>query len=348
MKICHIIYSLTKGGAELMLKDIINEQSTKEKVHLVVINDRVDKNVITDISSKVKIHLINRNPGSRNPLPIINLNFELMKINPDIIHCHNPSAIKLVAIRFYTKTILTVHSIKKSVKDLHKYNKIIAISESVKEIMESRSKVKLKTIYNGIKFDRVKTKQNLLNYGNTLRMIQISRLVHKIKGQHVLIQAAERLKDELGFSNFSIDFIGKGSSEQYLKDLVKQLNLKRHISFLGEKKRSFIYNHLCEYDLLVHPAIYEGFGLTVIEAMAAKVPVLVSNIHGPMEIIKKGKYGNYFKNKDPDDCAQTILEIFNNLGKVQKVQKEVYNYAKNNYSIKIVANKYINLYKDVL
>ena len=55
--------------------------------------------------------------------------------------------------------------------------------------------------------------------------------------------------------------------------LVQEYNLNSYISFLGSKDTHYIEQHLKDYDLLVQPSRIEGFGLTVAEAMAAKVPV---------------------------------------------------------------------------
>lgn len=55
-----------------------------------------------------------------------------------------------------------------------------------------------------------------------------------------------------------------------------------------KKNQEWIYHNLCNFDLFIQPSRFEGFGLTVAEAIAAKVTVLVSNIQGPMEIIDDG------------------------------------------------------------
>ena len=67
--------------------------------------------------------------------------------------------------------------------------------------------------------------------------------------------------------------------------------------------------HLTDYDLFVQPSRWEGFGLTVAEAMAAGVPVLVSEGQGPAEVTQGSRYGWLFANGDADDLQRQIVFI---------------------------------------
>ncbi|MDA8155868.1 MAG: glycosyltransferase [Actinomycetota bacterium] len=58
--------------------------------------------------------------------------------------------------------------------------------------------------------------------------------------------------------------------------LAARLDAEEFRSFLGPMNRARIYENLCNYDLLVHPSRYEGFGLTVLEGIAAGLPALAS------------------------------------------------------------------------
>lgn len=113
---------------------------------------------------------------------------------------------------------------------------------------------------------------------------------------------------------------------------------------MGAKDQSFIFEHLCDYDLYVQPSIYEGFGLTVAESMAAKVPVLVSENQGPLEIIDNGKYGYYFKNQDVEDCASKI-EMFLKHKNDPSMISSAYQRVASLYNVKNTARKYLELYE---
>ena len=96
---------------------------------------------------------------------------------------------------------------------------------------------------------------------------------------------------------------------------------------------------------MVQPSLYEGFGLTVVEAMAAKIPVLVSNIEGPMEIVKKGKFGYFFENGNVIDCANGIDKILDLSNAINdKMLDSAYLHAKHNFDIKTTAKIYLKKY----
>lgn len=140
-----------------------------------------------------------------------------------------------------------------------------------------------------------------------------------------------------------MDIIGVGVSESFLKGLVDELELNKYVHFLGLKDRDYIYHNLINYDLLIQPSRYEGFGLTVIEAMASKIRVLVSDIEGPMEIINNGEFGYFFSNNSIDDLVFKLEFIINASIDVKEIENS-FEYAFENFSVKNTCNQYINLY----
>jgi glycosyltransferase involved in cell wall biosynthesis len=106
-----------------------------------------------------------------------------------------------------------------------------------------------------------------------------------------------------------VDFIGCGDSLEYLKHLSVECRVEGQCRFLGAVTRRTIYETLCHYDLLVQPSRYEGFGLTILEGMAAGLPVLVSNIEGPKEIIAEGKFGWSFRSEDIRDLTENLVDL---------------------------------------
>ena len=128
--------------------------------------------------------------------------------------------------------------------------------------------------------------------------------------------------------------------------MIKDLQLENEVKLLGAKPQQYIFEHLCEYDLFAQPSIYEGFGLTVAEAMAAKIPVLVSENQGPLEIIDNGKYGFSFKNGDAEDCAAKIIDIIES-GVDNELIEAAYKRVEDCFTVQQTANNYLKGYKTI-
>lgn len=346
MKILHVIFSLNTGGTETMLVDIINEQSKTKDVHLLIVNNVFSEILIKSISDKVNIHILNRKAGSKNPLLVLLFNYKIYKINPTIIHFHNHNGILLLKFKSKAIACLTIHDVMIPEINFLKYKRVFSISNAVQKDVLERSGIQTIKVYNGIRFEDVKSKKDFTKT-EKFKIIQVSRLEHEKKGQDVLLKAISFLVNETKLKNIELNLIGEGNSLGYLKNLAEKLNIENHVNFLGVKKREFIYKELMNYQLLVQPSLYEGFGLTVVEGMAAKIPILVSDIDGPMEIIDNGHYGHYFRSGDVKDCSEKIVEIINSVHNEVITEKieEAYIYARASFNIKKTAENYMNNYE---
>lgn len=343
MNILHVIFSMNTGGSETMLVDILNEQVTfpESKIGLLIINNKFDSSVTDKIDDRVKIIFNNRIEGSKNPWSIIRMNMRIIKFKADFIHIHDQNAINLI-FQPKRKKILTVHDVGLFDKSWFNCGNLCAISKAVKDDIYSSCGITSNLVYNGVNFSRITPKSSFLKK-DKFRLLQISRLDHCKKGQDVLINALSLLKKEHPTLDLYLDFIGEGTSMEFLKDMVKELSLENNIRFLGLKDRNYIYAHLSGYDLLVQPSNYEGFGLTVVEGMASKIPVLVSDIDGPMEIIQNGKYGFYFEKGNVQDCANSIYKIINT-DNLDDYVNDAYIYANDNFNIRNTSENYWKLY----
>lgn len=348
MKITHITWGLKLGGLETMLVNIVNEQCVQHQVSLIIVNNLYDEELVKKISPRVRIYKLYRKARSRDIRPIIKLNYLLIKTNPTIIHSHAPQIGEILLPIFKNKLVYTIHDVGIPSKYFSYYKHFCAISKCVQDDVKKRTKITSTLVYNGIKVSDFKQKQ----YSNTKRaqnqtfkIVQISRLLHKKKGQDILIKAVSKLIYDKGL-NIEIDLIGEGESKDYLLNLINQLNLNKQVHLLGAKPYSYIKNHLYNYDLLVQPSIFEGFGLTVAEGIAAKIPVLVSENEGPLEIIGNGRYGFYFKKGNVDDCADKIEEIMHT--DIDELIETAYKHIQNNFNIEKTASNYIKVYKNII
>jgi glycosyltransferase involved in cell wall biosynthesis len=220
----------------------------------------------------------------------------------------------------------------------------------VQKDLDTRQGIPSELVYNGIDVDSIRQKKFLPKEERFFRILQISRLVHEKKGQDLLLMAFIRFKQENPEVRVSLDFIGSGPSRGYLQRLCveHELELGKEVCFLGEKDRACIYNSIADYDLLVQPSRYEGFGLTVLEGLAAKVPVLSSDNDGPEEILQAGKHGFLFENGNIDDCFRQLKAIYSRYNSLEPALEDNYEYVKKNFDINRTVRMYLSVYKKVL
>ena len=345
MKICHLIFSFNTGGAETMLIDIVNEQVKTEQVYLGIINDSVEQRILSQIDSRVHIYRLNRTPGSRNPIPLIKLNLWLLSKRFDVIHTHNLGILPLLFPRASRVRFSTVHALHVPLEHARRADCLFAISEAVKtDVLDRIPSANVKVIMNGIKVETIQQRQ-VHNYtsDSLFRIIQVARLDADKKGQDILIKAIAILKRE-GINNIQVDFVGEGDSRTELETLAVENSVVENVRFLGLRDRAYIYSHLKDYDLMCHPARYEGFGLVIAEAMAARVPVLVSDEGGPYELIQQGKYGFSFRMESAEDCAEKIKTIMQDYSSAIAKVEPAYQFTAQNFSINHMVKELLESY----
>lgn len=329
--------------------DIVNEQSVNNNVYLIIVNDQYNQELINRISRRVKIIYINRPQGNKwNVWYPFKLWAILFKINPAIIHCHTPNLIEILFL-FKHKCIYTAHETGVNIKYLYKYKTLFSISNSVKVDINQRGNLDSILIYNGIHFSKFTRKYNYsFNENDKLRIIQIGRL-HEEKGQDLLIKGIHRLVDRYKVKNISVDIIGDGPFQNDLEQLIEKNKLRNYVTLRGAKDRIWIYKNLYRYHLLVQPSRAEGFGLTLLEAIAAGIPVTASAIDGPIEILSYVPSSSLFDTEDADQLALNIIAMIDNYkaARIEEQCKTALRNVEKLFSVTEAAQNYLKHYAQI-
>jgi 1,2-diacylglycerol 3-alpha-glucosyltransferase len=141
-------------------------------------------------------------------------------------------------------------------------------------------------------------------------------------------------------SKIKLVITGKGPDEEKLKNLVKKLKLENNIIFTGPRKDiHYVYQIT---DVFVTASKTETQGLTVIEAMAARVPVLCYEDDSFKIVLRHGKNGYFFTDKKT--LAKQIIELSENTEKLEKMAKTAEEDAKE-FSAENFARKVVKVYE---
>ncbi len=136
-------------------------------------------------------------------------------------------------------------------------------------------------------------------------VIGIIARLSDVKGIDVLLQAMPEIIG--AFPKVQLMIVGEGPQEAHLKGLSARLNLNAHVRF--EKVVNQTSAILPAFDVFVMPSLMEGLGLSVMEAQAAGIPVVVSNVGGLPDLVTQGKTGLLTTPKDIKGLAQGIINM---------------------------------------
>jgi glycosyltransferase involved in cell wall biosynthesis len=199
-------------------------------------------------------------------------------------------------------------------------HKMVAVSEGTRRFSIEEEGIrpdKLVTIHNGINLERFsidlppeaerKLRQEIGLERDSLIILTVARL-HPQKGHKYLIEAIPHIVRDFPRARFL--FVGDGELKEELTGQVEQAGLSDFVRFLGV--REDVPQLLAISDLFVLPSLWEGLSNAVLEAMAAGVPVIASNVEGAPELIVHEKTGLLVSPADANALKQSVQHLLIN------------------------------------
>jgi len=286
---------------------------------------------------------------------LINIFFCLKSIQPNIVHVQQIWFGCIPA--FFSKKLLNRPYIvymrgsevyhmsffwrKMSEFLLKNAGKVIALSEDMKRELQKIYCGEILVIPNGIELDNYKNlKKQSFQVSNNKILIFVGRL-NPVKGLIYLIRAMEIIHIEM--ENTILMIIGDGDERKSLEEMVIKLHLEKVVIFNGEIPNKDVPKYLVQGDVFVLPSLSEGFPNVILEAMAAGLPIVSTNVNGLSEIIRNEENGYLVEPKNPQQLADKLLQILknpiqskkysnNNIEKVEKYSwKNVIKYLEDVY-----------------
>jgi glycosyltransferase involved in cell wall biosynthesis len=324
LKVLHVSTALSWRGGEQQLAYLIDE-----------LKDEVSSFVLCSKGSEMEKYCIKNGLDyysckKKSSLDIgfaLNLKRLCKKLEIDLCHLHDAHAHTfaiLAAAIFKNKTPLILSrrvdfSIKNNWFSHYKYNhkaitKILCVSDTIKKITAPgiRDKGKLSTVYSGIDLDKFKTRTNKLRreyeIGDDTILIGNTSAIADHKDYFTFVDVAEKLSKQENNIQFLI--IGDGPMRDQIENYVNSKGLKEQIRFTGF--RNDIPEVIADLDIFLITSKTEGLGTSILDAFAAKVPVVGTAAGGIPELIKNNISGKLCPVKDSDCLAECILELCNN------------------------------------
>ena len=214
-----------------------------------------------------------------------------------------------------------------------KAKKVVAVSQGVENKLKKLFSLEnTKTIYNYFDLKKIEShlQEPLQNSDESLftnklfTFINIGRLTRQ-KGQNVLIRAFAKAS----LPNSQLLIVGEGEDRNTLEKLCEELGMSHSIHMIGTREN--VFPLLQASDCFVLTSRWEGFGLVLVEALAAGLPVISTDCEsGPQEILvsKSESLGELLRVDDTDELSSLLQKQVSRTPKPDKLKNRARDFSK--------------------
>lgn len=348
IKIVHIAQA--NGGVEVYLKMFFKYMKNDNYKNYLILSKKYNesKKHFEDLGIKVFIVNMEREISPSEDLKAMIEIYKLLKeIKPSIVYTHSSKAGGLGRIPAKivgAKNIYNPHgwafdmNVSNKRKLIFKYvekilglitDQVIAISEYEKYIAISNNVInssKINVIENAIdleSFEKEYDNEEVLkeiNFNKDNIIIGMIARLSEQKSPHTFVNIAVEVSKIYPQCRFLM--VGDGEQRGEIEARIKEIGLERKFYITGWVDNP--YKYLSIFDIALLTSKWEGFGLVIPEYMAARKPVIASNVGGISNIIENGKNGYLVNNLDINDFIIKIKEIIENNDIKMKLVEKAY------------------------
>lgn len=328
VNILHITSGLALGGAERMLLTLVKELD-KEKYNIKVCCWRGKRELKKDIEDAgVQVIDLEQEDGN-----IFKVSLKLRKViknnNIQLIHSYlfdadlcgflagKSTGVPVIVSSVPSFTFLRSkkHQLRYKLMSLF-FDSFIPISKAIAEYMVKYCRIKpakLVVVHPGFlnKFNLEKDKEEIKRMREDFGLVENDIVIGTVarldprKGYHYLLESVAQVFKIYPTVKFL--FVGEGELKPELEEFAKKLSISSKIIFVG--KVTNIPSFLSLLDIFVLASLDEGFGIVILEAMTASLPVVASRVGGIPEIINNNETGFLVKPADSKALAEGIIKL---------------------------------------
>jgi glycosyltransferase involved in cell wall biosynthesis len=376
MRVLHVIPSLEKGGAERYCADVCAELTQRPGVEVMLLSMSAGNTysfITNHLNYKVCNSKVFPSISGKSVMEIQEYEQILAEFKPDIVHSHlfwaelltravlndkiayvthcqnnMPEFKNFEPAALFQKSTWTKQFEKRWITKRYRKckNNFIVISKDTEAYYKKvlpKDVQRITLMYHAIDFPKFTKENNNRQPGLTeVRLIYVARFA-VYKNHRFLVEIVKELKDR--GCPVKLDFLGNGELMESVKELVNKYQLQDEINFAGVVDDVGAY--LNKANIYVHPAYYEPFGLVIIEAMAAGLPVICLDGKGNRDLIEQGKNGYMFYQQDPKLFADNIVEVLSDPKRYQQLSDYAVQYA-SKFDMKLHVDNLLKYYKSIL
>jgi glycosyltransferase involved in cell wall biosynthesis len=236
---------------------------------------------------------------------------------------------------------------------LRRRDRVVAVGGAVRDALVANDGfpgARVGVIYNGIDLtpfaapDDRRTVRRELGFGDgEFVIVQVARLDY-LKDHATAVRTLARVVPHRPDARLVL--IGEGPERDSIREVVRRHGLEAHVRFLGLRKD--VARLLSAADLFLLTSISEGIPLTVIEAMAAGLPVVSTGVGGLPEVVEEGRTGLLAPSGDHDALARTICRLAGDPALREQMGRLGRQRAEAHFSEPRMHTRYGQLYREML
>lgn len=369
MRILHVITTINRGGAENHLADLVCGQLDREaevSVAYLKGDGYWTERLVSAGCSVVPLGL--RRYGEIRP--IFKLGKLLREFQPDIVHAHMPPAelysrLAMMAFDFSGSFVISKHNDERFSPGwgqrfvgrwvLSRAKRVIAISGAVHRYVEANLRPQPDQVttvhygidpapYRAISPGIVSGVRAFWNVPDGAQVIgTVARFVPQ-KALHVLLEAYANYRAS-AVRDSRLVLVGRGPLEGDLKQLAVTLGIENSVVWAGF--REDIQAVMCAFDCFALTSKYEGFGLVLLEAMAAGRPVVATSVSAIPEVVVNGVTGILCPAGDVESIAEAFSRLAEPVLQTALGEAGAFHVEKS-FSINSMVGKTLEIYRECL
>lgn len=330
VKVIHFISSFSAGGAEVYVKNLVIGLKNAGGEPLVFglddapLHDGPRREFQRRFIAELEINGIpwgligsraRRDPG----WGLRRFRSVLRAADPDLVHTHLTYAAVYACLATRKRPVVfTHHSTPVRTPWIHKWilrhrlTHYIAVSASGRDALVKQANVspeRISLIFNGVDLTAFAAYPGSRTVGKAPVIIAVGSL--RPEKNHELLLAAMAIVVEAcrreGRQEPQLQIVGDGARRRQLEERCRRMDLNDHVQFLGV--RTDVSGLLSAADLFVMSSTWEGLSIALLEALAAGLPVVATDVGGNREIVDDGVCGYLTRPADARDLAEKLLRF---------------------------------------
>ncbi len=371
-RVLHFVWRLSRaGGIPRVVRELLKGTNREQfDIHVCTVRPLFAEDYIEELGAGLVFHPLNL-LGEPTSIRIL-LEFARVarKVRPDVLHTHDGIAWYTVPPHFLSEgisgRILEVHDAPQTrrrirlnsavgswmVKRLG-YQPLVHSSSVLKGVAEAYgvSSDAIALIHLGIEtahfrrpgVSRTDWRRRMAIPLDALVVLYVARLVPR-KNVSLYVDVARTVIERTDNALFLM--VGDGPLKTSLEGLVRKSSLERKVRFLGGFSNDLVDVYHAS-DMFLSTSNYEGFGLAILEAMAAGKPVVATSVGGVPEVVLDGSTGRLCAPEDVSGLARAVLDLLGDLRTREQMGRAAQERASRLFDVRDMLKKYEELYTDL-